>query len=1383
MNSIPTVLQVNHNGWNFYFYPEFSEIFLNEKRELDEFITQAIAPYMANDFGNFRIQLILKSIPFLTGIFSEEKEIRFYTPKLSQELFIVHNLEINKENDGKYEEFKKHTQKMATLSSSDFPSQIELNTKIYDLPDFLEDEKFDQLEDKNNLLVDHLLTYVNKYESTTFEKVSDFGLSLAANYSLIRIHLLKFLAILPSLDFDKSGSEVKRILLESMRRLFEDHHKAKVEEKEGQDGPLPTFFIFCFRPIYFLAKFIQARLLAYLVRASVKFMARRFIAGETIEKAEKSLKKLLKSGRDVTLDQLGELVVSEKEADHYQNEVLKLIRGFSLYVKKGKRNLAGINKAHISIKVSALCSDFKPHAFDYTYKLVSPRLKKILIEACEKDVFINIDAEHYHYRDVVFKVYKKVLMETPELKNYQSTGIVLQSYLRDAYEHFLDILELARERKLLMPIRLVKGAYWDAETIEAQAHGHEAPEFLNKEETDIMCRQLMVKFLEAGEHLQLCLGSHNFSDHCFVEVLRDKYYPQAPVIEHQCLHMTYEALSTALEKMGYPTRNYVPVGSLLVGMAYLVRRIMENSSQVGVLTIMRSHKNLKGMNPPQVIHKGKKEKKEIEKDGTRFELNRRFFNVSPARLYLEKERVWMEKDLKDFRDKSLAKKYPNKLQLNGEVHSIFSNSNPDIKVGEIKYANKEDASIAVAQAKKAFDEGPWANGPWLNRSLALLKGARILLARRNKISSLIVYEGGKSIPEAHADVDEAIDFLTFYAREEAKMQRKHDSLGARGVVSVVSPWNFPLAIPCGMVSSALVAGNSIILKSARPTPLIAQLLIDVLHEAGVPPEALIHLPGKGSEVGEELVKNSDIAGIVFTGSKKVGMHMTHIAGKRILENTSLKHPVPAKVIAEMGGKNAIIVTANAELDETVAGILYSSFGHSGQKCSAASRILVDNRIKDKLIARLKQACLDIKVGTAYDFSSTMNPIINLAEKERLIKDAQEATKESQRFNGKVHLDRSREELPGQCIGPVLIELPSSRVLNKDSYAYKELFGPIIHIIGYSSLNEALEIFNGTEYALTGGVFSQSQDDIDYLTKKMETGNIYVNRAITGARVGVEPFGGFKLSGTGPKAGGALYVPSFHVSPLNLPSETENIQDVPKNGAGSSYDFDLCGPYQGKMRDHRKIFHKAMDKLIGNFENFFQGIYGDQKEILIDYNKWAYKHLQTYLNSEHKNQEIPGQLSYNDFTLKEDKILIVAYEPRAYFSSMMEFVTALSMGIGVTVIARNEKAFVWWNQMKSIFGTFFREGNFDVYFPTEDLCNKSLKEPKLRTIIIDGGRKQISEVLDIVYDGSYSEKYMKHLLTPLDSPDVSDFKRLVQQFILVRSFAVNIMRHGAPMELD
>jgi RHH-type proline utilization regulon transcriptional repressor/proline dehydrogenase/delta 1-pyrroline-5-carboxylate dehydrogenase len=616
MNALPEILKYDFREWSIYYYLEFENILFQDKGVLEPSVIAVFSPFLSGDFNSFRIQVVVKSVSLLMGVFPEEKELRFATFKLNQELFFLGHF---KDTEKNFTELKVHTEKIAVLPLKNFPSETEINAVKYDLQDVFAAKNLDELEKENNLLIKRLLRYINEYRPSLFERVSDFGLSLSADYALIRVHLLKFLAILPSLDFDKSGLEVKRILLESLRNFFRENRKAWHEQRKGQNRPLPKFYAFFLTLFYGLAVCLPQKFLAFSVRSIVRFLARRFIAGETIEKASQSLTSLLKSDRDVTLDQLGELVVSEKEANHYLAEVLKLIRGFSLYIKKGEKNAAGILKAHVSIKVSALCSDFRAYAFDYTYGRVAPRLRNILLEGKKHQVFINVDAEHFHYRDLVFKIYKKVLLETPELTGYSGTGIVLQSYLRDSYQHFLDILELAKKRGVSMPVRLVKGAYWDAETIEAKAQSFEAPEFLNKEETDIMCRKLMAKILESS-HLQLCLGSHNFSDHCFAETLRKKYYPEALAIEHQCLHMTYEGLSMALAKMGYATRNYVPVGSLLVGMAYLVRRIMENSSQVGVLTIMRSHKNLKNLVSPLDIHQEKKHNNQLETDHTRSEI-------------------------------------------------------------------------------------------------------------------------------------------------------------------------------------------------------------------------------------------------------------------------------------------------------------------------------------------------------------------------------------------------------------------------------------------------------------------------------------------------------------------------------------------------------------------------------------------------------------------------------------------------------------------------------------------------------------------------------------------------------------------------------------------
>ena len=291
--------------------------------------------------------------------------------------------------------------------------------------------------------------------------------------------------------------------------------------------------------------------------------------------------------------------------------------------------------------------------------------------------------------------------------------------------------------------------------------------------------------------------------------------------------------------------------------------------------------------------------------------------------------------------------------------------------------------------------------------------------RRCELAAFIVLEAGKTMGEALADVDEAVDFLNFYAREEGRFLRKNQSATSRGVMAVVTPWNFPLAIPCGMVSAALVAGNTVILKSAEQTPIIASLMVDIFHRHGVPKDALIHLPGDGETVGDALVNHPDIAGVVFTGSKKVGMYLSHTLGKKLVHNPLRNQNYPSKVITEMGGKNAIVVTANAELDETVAGILYSAFAHAGQKCSAASRVIVHDSILNPLKERLKEAVIDIRVGKAWDLDTFINPIVNQEEQKRLKAQIKEAGLEAIRTGGEIVVDRSNEELPGTCIGLAL----------------------------------------------------------------------------------------------------------------------------------------------------------------------------------------------------------------------------------------------------------------------------------------------------------------------------------------------------------------------------
>lgn len=1374
---LPIITKANiNNEWILYFDEDLSPYFL-ENDSLKKTIVDQITPYLFED-ETYKKQFLLEGANYLLNINGEKKEVRLGSVRLSNEIFLLDQLEksslisdLDVDYRLRYSEFKSHVTEILKTRNDLYPGLSNIITRKENLVDLKKFEDSDFV-DSENQLSKKLVTYINDYSPSLFEKFSDFALTLTANYSLIRIHLLKFVAMLPSLDHDLEGSEVKRMLLESLRRLIADSKKARTLELKGEDKPLPTSMILACYFAFFVAKIIPSKLLSKIVRFKIRFIAKRFIAGESIELAETNFTSLFTTKRDVTLDQLGELVVSEKEADHYMSEVLNLVTGFSKYISPGAKNAAGIYRAHVSIKVSALCSDFKPEAFDYTYSLVAPRLKKILLKAKEDKVFINIDAEHYHYRDIVFDIYKKVLLETPELKDFGGTGIVLQAYLRDGINHLRDIIELGKLRGITMPIRIVKGAYWDAETIEADATATDAPEFLNKEETDINFRQLIYEIFNAYPHVQLAIASHNYSDHVFSEVLREKKFKDLPPIEHQCLHMTYEALSMAMAKMGWVTRNYVPIGSLIVGMAYLVRRIMENSSQVGVLTIMRSHKKKAMLLSPLEIFKDKKERGELVQDKSITNLDGSYQNIAQLRTYLDDELRNFDKTLRNYK-LGLA---PDFGHTSGELVSITSPSDLSVKVGEVKFATLEDTEKAL----KCIDEDFYAENSWSQfdpvvRESILLRAALIMHARRDELSALIMYESGKPFKEALADVDEAIDFINFYVRKNAEITKEGSY--SRGPTGVIAPWNFPLAIPTGMTVSSLIAGNTVILKPAEPTPLITMVMTELLYEAGVPKTSLICLPGVGEIVGQKIIEDKRISTIIFTGSKPVGVHISKTALKRVYFNRRVNREYPVKVITEMGGKNALIVTNNAEMDETVDGILYSAFAHAGQKCSALSRVIVDNKIKERLIERLKEACADIKVGSSLEYSTYINPLITSDEKKRLLKQVKEAREEAIKYGGRVIIDRSGEDLPGNCVGPVLIDIPSERALNKDSYSQKELFAPVVHLIGFDTFKEGVRIFNSVNYGLTGGIFSQSEDDIEDFSSRFAVGNIYINRPITGARVGIEPFGGFKLSGTGPKAGGHDYMKSFYVK-LNL--EHENRSSIFEKG--SSYTPKLSRPSGLALKNRLERVEKSFEEIINNFGPLFPGIFGNDKEKILNIKEWLNTDYQVLLNNGRDNHKIPGQISFSKFDFSKSRTLYFATTDRPNIDCFLYFLMALAVGSGVTILTTNQKSYVWWQYLIDIvIKCGISRANVDCFF-SDDESIKKMRLDIVDMFIVDTDKQGLEKIVDKI-EKSVGAKKMAKIITPFETAYEDDINELFFQFTNERSFAINTMRHGAPMELN
>lgn len=1380
---IPAVkVLVSKDQWQVAFYEEFeSLIFINGSlhsnfQELIDFSTK-------HSLGKgLRREVVVDAFPFLCAIRPEEKAIYVGTRRLSRELALLKMYDVNPTHvdpglEKQFFKLKEHVAKISTLAATQFPSELEWVTSVHSLPVFLNKDEWKDVDAESKKILKHLVKKTGDYRSSLFEKVSDYGLTLTAQYDLIRVHLLKFLALLPSLDHDKGGKEVKRNLLESLRRLKSDSEATQGQKMRGGRA-LPLYLTIVFSLVAKIAGFLPAHFLAMAVRHMVRKMAKRFIAGESISTSHKTLSDLASTHREATLDQLGELVVSAKEADEYFEKVLQLIHGLKHHIQKGAKNKAGILKAHVSIKVSALSHDFRSQAFDATYAKVAPRLKRILQEAAREEVFINVDAEHYHYRDLVLKIYGKVLLETPELKEYAQTGIVVQAYLRDGSKHLMDVIELARKRRLRMPIRLVKGAYWDAETIEGEAHQFSAPQFLNKEESDLHFRQLAYLVLKNNLDLQLALASHNLQDHAFAEALRSLRFPGAPAIEHQCLHMTYEALSHGLAQMGWATRNYMPIGNLLVGMAYLVRRIMENSSQVGVLSIMRSHQKAAGLISPVDVHLNRKKEGTLQQDSFVTQLKSDFSPVRPLRLHLPYELDSLESEIKKFHHHIETQQA--QWSASEEV-KVCSSSRPDLIVGTYSTSSLQDAVTAPERAESAL-KGHWWGKPSfaILRVSIMLKAADLMLRRRNYLSALMMYEAGKTMTEALADVDEAIDFLNFYSRQEIQLQLSGKKTTNRGVFAVIAPWNFPLAIPCGMTVAPLLAGNAVILKPAEQTPLIGIELYKLLIEAGVPQDILQLILGEGEVVGAPLVAHDRVAGVVFTGSKSVGQWIYKNAGDKIIKHYNQQIPMQKKVITEMGGKNAIIVTNNCELDETISGILYSAFAHAGQKCSAASRIIVHKEVKEVLAQRLVQAIKDLKVGEALDPSTSVNPLISQSDQERVRRAIEEARDEAIRVHGKILIDRSFEKLPGFCVGPALLELPLHQARKKDSWAQKEIFGPVIHLIEYESLIEAVELFNDTEYALTGGVYSQSQDDIDFFLRFLRAGNLYINRPNTGARVAIEPFGGFKMSGTGPKAGGIDYLSQFHF-PLTHPDLSSDSVVWAKD---TGYQLLTPRPSLISVSGRIERFMKFSKDFLAQYELIMGEVNEGEKSQLQDLSVWLSEHLNSYLNSRHLNHVIPGQLSYNDKSLIKEAGLFVGVRKRPGPKSLHYLFSALALGSGVSIACVTEESYMTWKGIVDVaYKAGFSKSSLDISLMSERSLDTLLQGPHYHYVYASQFVAKHEVLYKNIIGGKSLTESMRMILSEIDGIALTDYKSILDQLVWTRSMAINTMRHGAPLELQ
>ncbi|PZV26190.1 MAG: L-glutamate gamma-semialdehyde dehydrogenase [Snowella sp.] len=870
-----------------------------------------------------------------------------------------------------------------------------------------------------------------------------------------------------------------------------------------------------------------AQIAAATISKATETLAFKYISGETIAQVTKAVERLRKEKMGFTIDLLGEAVITETEAEGYWQSYLDLMEQLSQEAAKwstvaqiDEADGETVPKVQVSVKLTAFYSQFDSFDPEGSKLKVCDRIRSLLRRAKELGVAVHFDMEQYAYKDLILNILKELLIEE-EFRPRTDIGITLQAYLKDSEQDLKDLIEWGKHRGYPVTVRLVKGAYWDQETIKSQQNHWPIPVYLEKTATDANYERMTRLLLENHEYLYAAIGSHNVRSQALACAIAETLQIPKRRFEMQVLYGMGEQLAKALVKRGHRVRVYAPYGKLLPGMSYLIRRLLENTANSSFL-----RKNLEGVSiddliaPPKVLgHDSLPTKGYLNSPDTDY-----------SNAVLRDKAMQALAEVKN----SLGKTY---LPLiNGEyvetdvlIDSV-NPSRPQELIGKIGLINLDQADLALEAAKNAFPV--WKKTPVRERAGILRKAAEIMETRRHELNAWICLEVGKIIAQADAEVSEAIDFCRYYADEMERLDQGHnyDIAGEtnrylyqpRGLALVISPWNFPFAIAVGMTVAALVTGNCTLLKPAETSTVIAAKITEILIEAGIPNGVFQYVPGKGSVVGSHMVNHPDVHLIAFTGSREVGCRI--YADAAVLQ-PGQKHL--KRVIAEMGGKNAIIVDESADLDQAVASAVYSAFGYTGQKCSACSRVIVLEPVYDAFVERFVEATRSLNVGPTDDPSTQVGPVIDATSQKRIKEYIAKGKLESEiALESEVNLD-------GYFVGPTIFKNVSPHAI----IAQEEIFGPVVALIKVSDFDEALAVANGTDYALTGGLFSRTPEHIDRAAREFEVGNLYINRTITGAIVSRQPFGGFKLSGVGSKAGGPDYLLQF-LEPRHV---TENIQ--------------------------------------------------------------------------------------------------------------------------------------------------------------------------------------------------------------------------------------------------
>jgi RHH-type proline utilization regulon transcriptional repressor/proline dehydrogenase/delta 1-pyrroline-5-carboxylate dehydrogenase len=922
----------------------------------------------------------------------------------------------------------------------------------------------------------------------------------------VKVQLFRFIDVLPQLG---TAPSVARHL----REYFEEAH-----------DHLPGWARFGLHVLP--ARGLPAQALAGLARTSARRLARRFIAGSNLDEALRAIADLRWRRLAFTVDLLGEATITESEAEKTQRDLFELVEGLSADVNDWPQvplidedHAGPLPRVNVSVKLSTLYSQFDPIDPAGTSAAVRDRLRPVMRAAMQRGAFINIDMEQHAFKDETLRIFREILDED-EFRDWPNVGIAIQAYLRSCAADLKGLLEWVRRRGTPVWVRLIKGAYWDYETVVSAQEGWPLPVFEEKWQTDANYERMTLFLLKNHQWLRPAFGSHNIRSLAHALAAAQVLGLPDNAYEIQMLYGMADPIKDALVRLGRRVRVYTPYGQLLPGMAYLVRRLLENTANTSFLRASFSERVPEEkllMNPTL--------------DG-RLRLSASppapppaFRNDPLCDFALEEPRNLMQEGIAEVR-KQLGKTYPPILDgravtTPATVDSLNPSHQREV-VGRCGRSTPEQAKQAIEAAQRAFPA--WRDTDASKRADFIERTAAVLRRRRYEFAAWEVFECAKGWREADADVAEAIDFCMYYAQEMRRLARMpsvnlpgEDNAflyEPRGVAVVIAPWNFPLAILCGMTTAAVVTGCPAIMKPAEQASVIGAKLMEAFQEAGLPPGVVQYLPGIGEEIGPTLTEHPEVAMIAFTGSRGVGLVLNREAGVVQPGQTHLK-----RLIAELGGKNAIIVDDDADLDEAVAGVAASAFGYSGQKCSACSRAIVMESIHDTFLERLIEATKSLKIGPAEDPATKVNPVIDADARERILGYIEKGKQESRlAYAGDVGFLAAE----GYYVSPHIF----AQVQPNAIIAQEEIFGPVLAVIKVRDLDEALRVANGTQYALTGGVYSRSPQNLQRVRREFRVGNLYINRKITGALVWRQPFGGFKMSGGGTKAGGPDYLLQF-----------------------------------------------------------------------------------------------------------------------------------------------------------------------------------------------------------------------------------------------------------------